>query len=133
MNGLVEIIGGIDRLGRNRDERDPTLFRLPPPRRIDACPGGNPGGNPVQPASDRIELANRSALLEEHQKRGLECVFRIVETAQDVAANPQDHGPMPRDESLEGRFGRGARRTGHALDQVSIRKPCQATGFETRY
>lgn len=105
MSGLIETFVGIGRGGRIRDKPDPALFRLPPPRPIDACPGCNPSGNPVQPACDRIKLADRSTLLDQHQKSGLESVFRILKTAQDVAADPQHHGPMPRDQGLEGRFG----------------------------
>ena len=128
--GLIQSFGAVGLSDRIRDKPDPALFRLPPPRRIDAGPRRDPCGNPVQPACDRIELADRSSLLDQHQKRGLKRVFRVLEMAQDVAADPQHHGPMPRDQGLEGRFGGGVWRTGHALDQVSIRKPCQAAGFK---
>ena len=57
--------------------------------------------HPEQPASHRISIADRPGLPRQHQKRGLECVFRLVPISQGLSADPQNHGTVPLDQKLE--------------------------------
>ena len=127
---LVELIGRLGHFDRLDFELDLASLFPPPLRRIDPGPGRNPCRDAVQPACDRIELANRPALFDQHQESGLERVVRIVRIAQNVAADAMDHWPVPGDQNLERRLGRAFARTGEALDQVPIGEPGHRPGVE---
>ena len=78
--------------------------RASPPGRLDAGPHGDPPGDPVEPRAERVALADRPGLADQDEERRLEGVLRVVRVAQHAAADPQDHRPVPAQDSLEGRL-----------------------------
>jgi hypothetical protein len=75
--------------------------------------GGSPqvgcdaAGDSVKPAGEGAGFADRGSTPQQQQERGLEGILGIRQTAQEPAANPQDHGTMPADDFLERRLGPG--------------------------
>ena len=61
----------------------------------------DPEGHPVQPARQRVTPPDRSGRPGQDEERGLERVLGIVMIAQDLLADPLDHGPVPFHERRE--------------------------------
>jgi hypothetical protein len=51
--------------------------------------------NPVQPAGQRMSLADRAAVSCQHQKRGLKSVLGVLLVLQNAAARSQYHRAVP--------------------------------------
>ncbi len=58
----------------------------------------------MQPGAERVAHPERSALADEHLKRRLEGVLRLVLIPQDRPAGAKDHRPVPLDEGREGQL-----------------------------
>ena len=115
--------------GRRAGSRPARSAAAWPRRR---APGPRPGPR-RRTASSPPNRACESTrpLLDQHQERGLERIVGIVRIAQDVAADPQHHRPVPGDQGLERRLGRALTRAGEPLDQVPIRRARSWTRHRT--
>jgi hypothetical protein len=74
-------------------------------------------GDAVQPARERIGLANGGRVPRQHQKRGLERVLGVLFVVQHLPADPQDQGTVP--------LHQGSKRSllaagGKALQQLAV-------------
>ena len=58
----------------------------------------------AQSAGQQVAIAERAGLLREDEEGGLEGVVRGVRVAQDAAADPQHHRPVPLQEDPERRL-----------------------------
>ncbi len=68
-------------------------------RGVSPSPDGDPVGDPVDPVTQEIAVADRCRAADQHEKRCLECILDVVLVVENAAANTQDHSPMPGDQS----------------------------------
>ncbi len=97
LNPVITMIVHVDLL-------QPDALDRPPALRIGTGAHGYPAGNPVEPASQDVAVANRFRVLDQDQECGLEGIFDVVFVVEDVPANAEHHPPMPVDDRLESRF-----------------------------
>jgi hypothetical protein len=100
---------------RNR----PPLGRPPPTGRHAGADRGA-AGDPMEPRTERVAHPERAGLPHQDQKGGLEGVLGVVVVAEDRAADPPDHRPVPLDQGREGRLGRLAAAGGESLQQLTV-------------
>ena len=93
------------RFGRDRRERPGRRDRSPvadlPPDRRDPAPRGNPDRDPVEPAPDRLSLADRRPPARQDQEGRLERVVHVCGIIEDVATDAHDHRPVPGHQGFE--------------------------------
>src|SRR5437773_2478340 len=58
-------------------------------------------GDPVKPVAQRVRLANRACLLDQHQEGRLKRILGIARAAQQTAADMQHHRSVPFHQSGE--------------------------------
>ena len=103
----------------------------PPAGRVGLRFGADPQGDSEEPARERINTPDRSAVPGQDQKRRLRGVFRIMEVAQDVTAHAQNHAAMALDERGErGRRVSVAAAGQEPLEQQPVRQRSQRTRCE---
>ena len=59
---------------------------------------GDPVGDPMEPAANRIAASDRPRLTNQDQERGLEGILGRVRIPKHGPARFQDHGPMTLDQ-----------------------------------
>src|SRR5262249_29641081 len=69
-----------------------------------SCFHGCPMGDAVQPASQCLPLADRTAVPRQHEKGCLEGVFRVLLVLKHPAAHAQNHRTVAGDQSSKGGF-----------------------------
>src|SRR5262249_49305293 len=78
---------------------------VPPPFcRLGSGLERDPVGDAVQPARQRVVLAERVQALDEQEERGLEGVLRVLPLRQYPPADAVDHRPVPPQQGREYRF-----------------------------
>jgi hypothetical protein len=77
-------------------------FTLPAQRSLGARPERDALSDAMQPATDRLLLADRGSPADEDEERGLEGVLGVVGVAQHPPADTQDHRAVAAHEGLEG-------------------------------
>src|SRR5262249_22061240 len=60
--------------------------------------------NAVQPIADHVLRDNRRRFAEQHQERGLECIFRVGLIAENTLADAKNHWAVPMKQRLDGRL-----------------------------
>ena len=75
-----------------------------------------------EPVADRPRRPDRRCFADEDEEAGLEGVLGIVGVMQNAAANTQDRGTVPAQQSLEGGL---VPLTNVQAQQVAIRHPCR--------
>ena len=74
------------------------------PSSIRPGPGADATGDPVKPRSERTLDPDATCLANQNQEHCLEGVFDVVRIAQRLAADVEDHRPVPRDQYFKGRL-----------------------------
>jgi hypothetical protein len=82
-------------------------------------------GDTVKPAAQGCPVPDGGGFSGEHQESALESVLGILAVVQHVAANPQDHRPVPPDESGEGHL---IVMTQEILEELLARQPFHGLG-----
>ncbi len=110
--GLLAVDGGPvgrrgRRLGRGARARAGTSHRvvlLPPLSAGDLLPHAprRPGGDAIEPVAQQLGVADRASLLGQDQESGLEGVLGVLDVAEELSADAQDHRPMPAHQRREG-------------------------------
>ncbi len=108
----------------------PAPFAQPPPGRIEPRPCGDPRGDPIQPARDRIGPPDRTRLPRQHQEHGLRGILGVVTIAQDSPADVEHHGPVPLNQHGECRLGLLDRAVPKPVQQGTIGQPRRRPGTE---
>src|SRR4051812_38157030 len=85
-------------------------------------PRRDPPGNSVEPAGDGVCPPDGCSLAREDQERSLEGILGILPVAQDLAANAQDHRPVPLHECRECGLRRRIALGEEPLEQLPVRK-----------
>ena len=91
---------------------------------------GDPVGDAVQPAPQRVAHAHRAGLAHQHEEGGLEGVVGRVLVAEQVAADAQHHRPVPCHERLEARP--VVAPAEEAVEQLRVGQPGDRAGGEDR-
>jgi hypothetical protein len=73
----------------------------------------------VKPVGQGFRAPDGVRLAGQHQERGLEAVFRVLLLTQDLAADAQDHGPVPMHQLRERLLIAPGR---EALEELSVRR-----------
>ena len=103
----------------SRRQRRGPPFVTPPSARRDARLDRDPVADPVQPAGERAADPERAGLAGQQQERRLEGVLGVVRVAEHLAADRQDHPPVPADQGL--RTPPDRRRDLEPLEQLGVR------------
>ncbi len=74
----------------------------------------------MQPGAQQVRIADRAGLAGQHEEHRLEGILGMMQVAQELPANIQDHRPVPLHERREcgfsGRIGSGV----EALDELPV-------------
>ena len=92
------------------------------PGRIRLGPPGHALGDTVEPTGHRLTLSDRYGPPRQDQERGLERILGVVRVAQDLAADAQDHRPVPLDQRREPGLGRLITTAHEPLQELTIRQ-----------
>ena len=76
----------------------------------------------MEPARHGVGPSDRRSLACEDQERGLEGIFGILRVAQELAADAQDHRPVPLHQCRECGLGRRIARGEEPLEQLPVRQ-----------
>jgi hypothetical protein len=74
-----------------------------PPIHLDISLNRDTARHPVQPATQRVAVTDRTSLAGQDKKSGLEGVFDVVVALQDGTTGGRDHRAVPRHQGGEGR------------------------------
>jgi hypothetical protein len=80
----------------------PPLLACVPPRRFGPRTTGDPMSNSVKPAGEPFPFADGGSPPDQHEKRGLKGILRIVRIPQQLPANGQHHRPVAGQNLFEG-------------------------------
>ena len=136
---LGPIIVVLDRLEIGIDDMTggshlgPSQLVCAAPSGSGSCIGGDPKGNPMQPAPDRLAAADRPGPPRQDEKRRLSGVLGVRFVAQDLPANPQDHRPVPVDERCECRLGIVVPPLEEPLEQLPVGQAAGRAGAKERF
>ena len=84
-------------------DRDGPPFAGPAPGGPGAGASGDPAGDAVQPAPDRVLLADRAGPAPQDHHRRLERLLGVRRVTQQVVAGSEQHVPVSGHQGLEGR------------------------------
>jgi hypothetical protein len=102
---------------------DFTLFPLPSSDSLSRTPR-SPRCHAVQPVAQKLRLPDRAGLPSEDQEDGLECILGVLIVAQHLAADAQNHRPVPANQRREcGLSGCVAPASGIPLYELTIGQP----------
>ena len=99
--------------------RGPPFVR-PPPGQIHPGPQGDASSDPQEPAGQGVPPPDRPRPRCQDQERGLEGILGVVGVAQDVAADIEDHRPMPCHQRLECRLGGLAAPSEESIQELGV-------------
>ena len=88
--------------------------------------------DPIEPVSQQVGVADRAGLAGQDEEDGLEGVLGMVPVAQELAADAQDHGPVPRHQRGEGGFAGGIAPRGEPLEELAVGQPGDGAAVEER-
>ncbi len=124
MNGRAVISVHRDvfrRIDGFNDSQRGSLFRFLPSGSIDSRACRYPASHAVKPATDGLERPERFTAPHKHQECRLESVCDVGLVAKRVAADSQNHGPVPQDQNLEGCVRGRAAAIREPLEQLAVR------------
>ena len=107
-------------LGRLRRTFGELLLVALSPCRGGMDVGRGAEGDPVEPATDRGSLVDRSGLAHQDQEGRLERVFHVVRVVEDPTADSQHHRPMPPHQRRERELGRIVATGRELLEELRI-------------
>ena len=74
----------------------------------------------IKPGSQQVGVSDRASLAGQDEEDGLKGILGMVPVAQDLAADAQNHWPVPRYQSGEGHFRAGIAPGGEPLDELAV-------------
>ncbi len=90
------------------------------PDRGDSGPRSHTHCDSVQPAPDRLTVADRNRSPSQNQEDGLEGVVNIVRVVEHVAAHAHHHRPVPRHQGFKSQIARLVTTGQETLEQLPI-------------
>jgi hypothetical protein len=96
-----------------------STLEFAPAGRFELGIGRDPERNAEEPARQGIGSADRATAFGQYQERRLRSVFGVMNVAQDIATDAQDHRPVALDNCREG--GRGVGVTAPRKESVQER------------
>ena len=110
-----------------------TLLSPPPAGDLLPCTPRRPDRDPVQPVAQQVRVTDRPGLASQDHEHGLEGVLRMLQVAQELPADAQDHRPVPAHQGGErGLAGRLTPPGGEPLQELPVSKPGHRAALEER-
>ena len=109
-----------------------ALLFLAPAGELDLGLAGRAERDPIQPVSQQVGVANRPSLASQNEEDGLESIFGMVSVTQELAADVQHHGPVPRHQGGESRFAGGVAPIVEPLEELAIGQSGDRSAVEER-
>jgi hypothetical protein len=94
---------------------------------------GRADRGPVQPVRQQVGVADRSRPAGQDEKYGLEGVLGMMQIAEDLTANIQDHRPMPAHEWGKRRLADRIAPRVKPLEKLPVGQPCHRAALEERF
>ena len=95
-------------------------------------PAGDPRGDAVQPWPERFRVPHRAGLQRQDQEGRLERVIGRVPVAEQPAADPQDHRPVPPHDLLERGFRASLAARHEPFEQLPVAQAADDPDLEQR-
>ncbi len=105
-----------------------SLTSLPAPR-VGSSTSCDSSSHAVEPTPERTVHPDRARLSNEHEKRRLKCVIRLVRVGQNAPADPQHHRAVPLNQRSESQVCNGVAGGNESVQELPVReavaRPCR--------